>query len=257
MADKTFFIDTTKCTACRGCQIACKQWNKLPATETHNWGSHQNPADLSFDTFKLVRFSEVVSGGKLNWFFFPDQCRHCLEPPCKDTAEGYVEGAILKDEATGAVIFTGRTRELDEAAAEAVKQSCPYDIPRRDKASGFLSKCTMCIDRVGNGMLPACVKSCPTAAMNFGDRKAMLELANKRLAELKKQYAKAQLLDADMVRTVFLVVDDPKLYHKFAIARNDLGMSRKLALRKLFRPAAALIAGLTMVGAAADNSRSE
>jgi len=68
MADKTFFIDTTKCTACRGCQIACKQWNKLPATETHNWGSYQNPADLSFDTFKLVRYSEVVSGGKLNWF---------------------------------------------------------------------------------------------------------------------------------------------------------------------------------------------
>jgi formate dehydrogenase iron-sulfur subunit len=168
-----------------------------------------------------------------------------------------VEGAILKDEATGAVIFTGQTRELDEAAAEAVRQSCPYDIPRREKASGFLSKCTMCIDRVGNGMLPACVKSCPTGAMNFGDRKAMLDMANKRLAELKKQYAKAQLLDTDMVRTVFLVVDDPKLYHKFAIARNDGGMSRKLALRKLFRPAAALIAGLTMVSAAVDNSPSE
>jgi len=55
---------------------------------------------------------------------------------------------------------------------------------------------------------------------------------------------------------VFLVVDDPKLYHKFAIARNDVGISRKLALRRLFRPAAALIAGLTMVGAA-ETSRSE
>jgi formate dehydrogenase iron-sulfur subunit len=257
MADKTFFIDTTKCTACRGCQIACKQWNKLPGTETHNWGSHQNPADLSFDTFKLVRFSEVVSGGKLHWYFFPDQCRHCLEPPCKDTAEGYVEGAILKDGATGAVIYTDKCRELDEAAAEAVRQSCPYDIPRRDKATGFLSKCTMCIDRVGNGLPPACVKSCPTGTMNFGDRSAMLELANKRLAEVKKQYAKAQLLDTDMVRVVFLVVDDPKLYHKFAIARNDAGISRKLALRKLFRPAAALIAGFTVAGATAENSRSE
>jgi len=85
----------------------------------------------------------------------------------------------------------------------------------------------------------------------------MLDLANKRLAEVKKQYTKAQLLDADSVRTVFLVVDDPKLYHKFAIARNDLGISRKLALRKLFRPAAALIAGFTMVSGAAENSRSE
>jgi len=61
MADKSFFIDTTKCTACRGCQVACKQWNKLPATNTYNWGSFQNPADLSFDTFKLVRFA-VLSG---------------------------------------------------------------------------------------------------------------------------------------------------------------------------------------------------
>ena len=257
MADKTFFIDTTKCTACRGCQIACKQWNKLPGTETQNLGSHQNPADLSFSTFKLVRFSEVVSGGKLHWYFFPDQCRHCLEPPCKDTAEGYVEGAILKDEATGAVIYTDKSRELEEAAADAVRKSCPYDIPRRDKASGLLSKCTMCIDRVGNGLPPACVKACPTGTMNFGDRKAMLELANKRLAEVKKHYTKAQLLDADTIRVVFLVVDDPKLYHKFAIAQNDLGISRKIALRKLFRPATGLIAGITMLGAIVENSRSE
>jgi formate dehydrogenase iron-sulfur subunit len=116
----------------------------------------------------------------------------------------------------------------------------------------------MCIDRVENGMLPACVKSCPTGTMNFGDRKAMLELANKRLADLKKQgQAKAQLLDTDMVRAVFLVVDDPKLYHKFAIAQNDMGISRKLALRKLFRPAAGLIAGITMLGAVAEHSPSE
>ncbi len=94
MAAKGMLIDNTRCIGCRGCQIACKQWNKLPGTETHNWGSHQNPADLSFDTFKLVRFSEVVSGGKLNWFFFPDQCRHCLEPPCKDTAEGYYVAGV-------------------------------------------------------------------------------------------------------------------------------------------------------------------
>jgi hypothetical protein len=60
-----------------------------------------------------------------------------------------------------------------------------------------------------------------------------------------------------MIRVVFLVVDDPKLYHKFAIARNDVGISRKLALRKLFRPATGLIAGLTMLGAVAENSRSE
>ena len=55
---KSFFIDTSRCTACRGCQVACKQWKKQPAETTENWGSYQNPRDLSPSTFKLVRFSE-------------------------------------------------------------------------------------------------------------------------------------------------------------------------------------------------------
>ena len=244
MAEKSILVDTSKCTACRGCQVACKQWNKLPATKTINWGSFQNPADLSFDTFKVVRFRELVSGGKLNWYFFPDQCRHCLEPPCKDTAEGYVEGAILQDESTGAVVFTDKTRKLSSSAFEEVRQSCPYNIPRRDSATGLAAKCTMCFDRVGNGLLPACVKVCPTGTMNFGNRNTMLDMANERMTKLKqKGFAKAQLLDADSIRAIFLVVEDPLIYHTFAVAQNDVGISRKLALRKLFRPATGLITG--------------
>ncbi|MBW1981349.1 MAG: formate dehydrogenase [Deltaproteobacteria bacterium] len=258
MAEKSFFVDTTRCTACRGCQIACKQWNKLPATKTYNWGSYQNPADLSFNTFKLVRFSEVVSGGKMHWYFFTDQCRHCLEPPCKDTADGYVDGAVVIDGASGAVIYTDKSKKLSAAAFEEVKNSCPYNIPRRDVVTGLMAKCTMCIDRVANGLLPACVKACPTGAMNFGARDDMLALANKRLAALKdKGFSKAQLLDADSVRTIYLVVDDPMVYHKFAVAQNNVGISRKLALRKLFGPAAGLLAGAAMLGKVADVSQSE
>ncbi|HDQ40335.1 MAG TPA: formate dehydrogenase, partial [Desulfonatronum sp.] len=105
MQGKTFFIDLTKCTACRGCQVACKQWKKLPAEETRNWGSHQNPKDLSYNTLKLVRFTEVVEDGKLkNWLFFPEQCRHCVNPPCKMVADNYDPRAILQDPLTGAVI---------------------------------------------------------------------------------------------------------------------------------------------------------
>ncbi|UCE82496.1 MAG: formate dehydrogenase [Deltaproteobacteria bacterium] len=258
MADKSFFIDTTKCTACRGCQVACKQWNKLPATKTSNWGSYQNPADLSFATFKLVRFREVVSGGKLRWYFFPDQCRHCLEPPCKDTAEGYVDGAILQDEATGAVIYTDKTRKLSDSAFEEVRESCPYNIPRQDPATRLVTKCTMCFDRVSNGLMPACVKACPTGTMNFGNRRDMMKMAKARLAQLKKAgYRKAQLLDADSIRVIFAVVDDPMIYYKFAVAQNDVGINRKLALRKLLRPATGLVAGVAMLGSIADTSRSE
>jgi len=106
----------------------------------------------------------------------------------------------------------------------------------------------MCFDRISNGLLPACVKACPTGTMNFGDRGMILDMANTRVAELKKKgYKKAQLLDADSIRTIFLVVDDPLLYHKFAVAQNDMGISRKLALRKLFRPATDLITGMVKV----------
>ncbi len=248
MADKSFFVDTTKCTACRGCQVACKQWHKLPATKTHNWGSYQNPADLSFDTFKLVRFSEVVSGGKLHWYFFQDQCRHCLDPECKDTAEGYMDGAVIQDDATGAVFYTDKTRKLSPSAFEEVRESCPYNIPRRDPSTGLVAKCTMCIDRVGNGLLPSCAKVCPTGTMNFGDRGDMLTMANKRVAALKRKgYKKAQLLDADSIRVIYLVLDDPLVYHEFAVAQNNVGISRKLALRKLFRPATRLISGTAML----------
>ena len=236
MADKTFFVDTTLCTACRGCQVACKQWNKLPATETKNWGSFQNPKDLSFATYKLVRFSEVVSGGELRWYFFPDQCRHCVEPPCKDIAEslGYNK-AITKDAATGAVLFNQKAK-IKAGDFEEIKESCPYNIPRYDPKGMAMAKCTMCIDRVSNGMVPACVKACPTGTMNFGDRSQMLALANKRLKELKAEYPKAQLLNAEDVRTIFLVIDDSEKYYEFAKNHDPLGITRLVAMKKLIRP---------------------
>ena len=76
----------------------------------------------------------------------------------------------------------------------------------------------------------------------------MLDMANSRVAELKKKgYSKAQLLDAGSIRTIFLVVDDPLVYHRFAVAQNDVGISRKLALRRLFRPATDLVTGMVKV----------
>ncbi|MBN1842990.1 MAG: formate dehydrogenase [Deltaproteobacteria bacterium] len=239
MPGKSFFIDTTICTACRGCQVACKQWHDLPAEKTKNRGTHQNPADLSFVTYKLVRFNEVVVGGKLQWLFFPDQCRHCIEAPCEMTADDPT--AIFKDPATGAVVYTANTKNLD---SQAIIDSCPYNVPRAAK-DGTLAKCDMCLDRVENGLLPACVKTCPTGAMNFGDRDEMLALAKKRLAVVKKKYPKAKLLDPDDVRVIYLVTEEPNLYHKFAVASSSaFDISRQVALKKLFRPLTELTANL-------------
>jgi len=236
--EKTFFIDLSRCTACRGCQVACKQWHDLPAEETHNFGSHQNPADLSFITYKLVRFQEVMDGDKLRWLFFPEQCRHCVIAPCKEVADGYVEGAILRDELTGAVLYTDLTAKLADDEKQEVREACPYDIPRIDKESGLLAKCDMCIDRVHNGMKPACVQVCPTGTMNFGDREDMLALAEERLATVKKRSPKAMLVDPDDVNVIYLAEVDPAMYHEFmaADAQGSPGMSRRRMMAKFLSP---------------------
>ena len=101
----------------------------------------------------------------------------------------------------------------------------------------------MCIDRIKEGMLPACVKACPTGTMNFGDRKEILEKANKRLAEVKGKYKDAMLANPDDIRVIFLLVDDPKKYHKFAVAANTIGITRKMALKRLFQPLKSLTIG--------------
>jgi formate dehydrogenase iron-sulfur subunit len=227
----SFLVDTTLCTACRGCQVACKQWHDLPAEETTNRGSYQNPADLSFDTYKLVRMEEEVIDGQIRWLFFPDQCRHCVEPPCKDTAGD--ESAIFTDERSGAVIYTANTKGFDVAE---ITESCPYNIPRAN-AGGTIAKCDMCLDRVQNGLQPACVKTCPTGAMNFGKREEILSQANRHLAEAKKKFPKAQLLDPGDVRVIFLTAYAPTYYHEFAVASGgSFGVTRHVALRRMLRP---------------------
>lgn len=220
MSGKSFFVDLTLCTACRGCQVACKQWKKLPAEHTRNVGSHQNPQDLSSKTIRLVRFSEARDeDGKFRWLFFPEQCRHCIEPPCKYIANMYTPGSVVQDEKTGAVIMT------DKAVIRKGKlegwEMCPYNVPRQDKETGLWSKCDMCIDRVEMGMLPACVQSCPTGTMNFGDRADMLKMAKERLAEVKKTNPNAYLADPDDVRVIYLCETKPESYHENVVASAD------------------------------------
>ena len=213
---KSILVDTSRCTACRGCQVACKQWNGLPGTKTKQVGTYQNPQDVSADTWKLVRFAEGRKvNGKPYWYFFSEQCRHCLVPPCVDTIKGYETAGAVQDEATGAVLYTPKSKD---APFEEVRNSCPYNVPRQNPKTKVLAKCTLCFDRITNNMVPACVKSCPTGALVFGERKEILDLTAKRLEALKQSYPKAQALNAEDVRVIYIVVDDPKKYYEYAAA---------------------------------------
>ena len=189
---KAFLVDTTRCTACRGCQLACKEWHDLPANETKQRGSHQNPPDLNPNNYKIVRFHEHLDKqGNVVWNFFPDQCRHCVTPICVDVADMAVPGAMIKDPKTGAVLVTDKIKKLSEQDMADVIHACPYNIP-------------------------ACVKTCPTGAMAFGERDEILALAKKRLEVVKKTHPKAFLADPDEVSVIYLLAEEAEFYHEYA-----------------------------------------
>ena len=123
---------------------------------------------------------------------------------------------------------------------KAIREICPFDIPRYDEKLGRMAKCTMCIDRVSEGMLPACVKTCPTGAMQFGDRGTIRKMAEERLDEVRKIYRRASLINPEAVRVIFLLKDYPEKYHQYAATRDAKGITRKMALKQLLHPVASL-----------------
>lgn len=206
---KSFLIDTTKCTACRACQVACKQWNDLSAEAVvpTNTGTYENPPDLSETQWVLVHFNEAErDDGTLAWNFVRNSCRHCIDAPCGQETES--SDSIAIDEDTGAVLFQeGTTAE----SFDKIVKACPWNIPRQG-ADGQLYKCTMCVDRVHSGELPACAKACPAGAIQFGDRQDILDAADARLAEIQGDFPDAAVLDRDDVRLLILLGDRESMY---------------------------------------------
>lgn len=191
MADRyAMYIDASKCMACRGCQIACKQWNDnagyIPGVrETKNVGTYENPLSLDPETWTRIRFTEYESASRgLQWLFLKEGCMHCGEAVCVDVCP---TGA-LKYGPKGIITYE---RELCNGCGYC-SQFCPFGIPQLDVASPLTgeaksSKCFFCQDRTTNGLIPACVKTCPAKALDWGDRDAMVAKANQRVGVLKTQ----------------------------------------------------------------------
>ena len=179
MAKMMMLIDPSRCTGCRGCQVACKQWNGLPATATTFTGSYQNPPDLNGDTYTLVRFQEyALDGFRVSWLMTNDKCRHCSEPTCTDM----MQADMYYRSPEGAVVFN----EKAKMAADEVASACPFNIPTQNKKTGLVVKCTLCVDRIADGLEPACAKTCPTDAIMWGDYDGMMKYAQDRIEWLKK-----------------------------------------------------------------------
>lgn len=175
-------IDLTRCIGCRACQAACKQWNDLPAESTENWGSYENPPRRSAKTWTTVTFNEVDQDGQFAWVFAKRQCMHCEEPAC---ASACIVGALRKT-ADGAVVYDDHKC----IGCRYCMVACPFNVPtfEWDKPVPYIRKCTFCTDRLAAGMEPACAKACPTEAILFGEREALLQEAHTRIKANPAQY---------------------------------------------------------------------
>ena len=190
MTESAILYDSSKCSACKGCQVQCKQWNMLPSSLTKNdyefTGSYQSMSDLNGDTRLLIEFREKDNPAGIEWAFSRRACFHCSQPACMDVCP---VGAISK--------LDDGTIKLDSSKCVGCKYctaACPFSVPKYRAEAGVSNKCTLCDDRVAKGREPACVKTCPAAAMTYGPRTEMLTAGNARIAELKAAgFDKAEL----------------------------------------------------------------
>lgn len=215
MARLGMLIDTSQCVACRGCQVACKQWNDREGwlySRTRNRGTYENPPDLSPQTWTRIRFIEHEGPDGFRWLFLKEGCMHCGNPACVTVCP---TGA-LKKHPLGLVTFEP---ELCNGCGYC-SQFCPFHIPRLEidpiTGKGKASKCTFCQDRVTNGLLPACVKTCPARALDFGDRDEMVAKAMARVEALKaKGYTQANVYGVNEVGglgRIYVLIAPPEAY---------------------------------------------
>jgi formate dehydrogenase iron-sulfur subunit len=171
-------IDVSRCIGCKACQAACMEWNDLRDKVGVNEGFYTNPADLSDQSWTLMRFYEENIEGSLQWLILKDGCLHCADPGCLKACPA--PGAILQY-SNGVVDFQ---QEACIGCGYCIS-GCPFNIPRMRKEDSKVYKCTLCTDRVAVGLEPACIKTCPTGALHFGSKEAMLIEANGRLDDLR------------------------------------------------------------------------
>ncbi len=175
---RALLVDTTKCIGCRACQVACKQWNELPAEAPHPMlsSSYQNQRNFTSRTWTVVRFNERRAGDDQQWLFGKTQCMHCTDAPCVAVCP---TGALSKQ---GEVTYLDETQCIGERYCVA---ACPFGAIQFDQPKGIVQKCTLCVDRLAANQEPACVKACPAGALTWGERSEQIEIAGARVGALR------------------------------------------------------------------------
>jgi formate dehydrogenase iron-sulfur subunit len=233
-----FFTDTSLCIGCKACEVACKEWNLVPADGLDWTGdSYDNTGQLDANTWRHVAFIEqekpirVDDGADgLRWLMSSDVCKHCTHAACLDVCP---TGALFRTE-FGTVVVQ---EDVCNGCGYCVP-ACPFgvldkrELPAREaekhdlalpllgkKEDGRVWKCTLCYDRLKGGHEPACAMACPTKSIQFGPLEELRARADERLAKLEAEgWNGAQLYGRDPEDGVggfgafFLLLDEPEAY---------------------------------------------
>ncbi len=240
MEEKVMLVDVSKCTGCRACQVACKQWNRLPAEKTVQEGTHQNPPDLSWSTWNLIRYTELPTReGGMKWLFRREGCLHCTDAACQRACP--VPGAIFKTEEGGVVID-----QKSCIGCKACVNSCPFSIPRMNAETNKAYKCTFCWDRTSRGLTPACAKACGPGTITFGNKKDMIARAHARAKALGTDATVYGDQYLDGTHVMYVLPEKVRMYDQMVV--NPSIPLSLILWKDVLKPLSVLAIGATLVG---------
>lgn len=211
-----FFTDTTVCIGCKACEVACHQWNALPA---RNGGqvpltgmSYDNTGSLTDVDWRHVKFIERFSEDRSDarWLMMSDVCKHCVQAPCLEICP---TGAIVRTEFD--------TVYIQEPACNGCRDciaACPFGVIQISAEKKIAQKCTFCYDRLQNGLVPACAQACPTRSIQFGPIEDLRRRAAERVEQLHANgVTDAHLYGADErtlggLNAFYLLTEPPEVY---------------------------------------------
>src|SRR4051812_35807361 len=249
-----FFTDTTLCIGCKACEVACKEWNSLPADDVRLSGmSYDNTRRLSSTTWRHVAFIEkevrdnTQQAFQSSWLMMSDVCKHCSPAPC---LEACPTGAIFRTEFDTVVV----QQDICNGCGYCVP-ACPFGVVAMDDNDGKAHKCTLCYDRMKGGLEPACAKSCPTDSIQFGELSDLQDRAAQRVEDLHARGVPSAYLygtpgapgatgGMSHLNAFFLLTDRPEVYN---LPSAPTRPSQRVA-PSLFSGLAA-VAGLTLAAA--------
>ncbi|GGL07566.1 4Fe-4S dicluster domain-containing protein [Mangrovihabitans endophyticus] len=260
-----FFTDTSVCIGCKACEVACKEWNAVPDDGFDLLGtSYDNTGGLSANSWRHVAFVEqpalppvdpvsapvdalaaaAEATPDFRWLMMSDVCKHCTHAGCLDVCP---TGALFRTEFSTVVV----QEDICNGCGYCIP-ACPYGVIDQRAGDGRAWKCTMCYDRLGDGLSPACATACPTESIQFGELSRLREKAERRVATLREQgVSRAHLYGADPDDGVggdgafFLLLDDPEVYGlppDPVVGTRDLpAMWKRAGLAALAMAAAAVV----------------